>query len=327
MSSKTQNSQNSTNVCLVIIFNHRYEANLEKLDFIYKDRFPNVRYLMPFYDGPRKDVIGVFEDSILFEGHIAQACSSFIDSQFTHYVFAADDLILNPTINASNIIDSLCLEPGAAYIKNLTTLSDVYLWWIQVQRIFESFRFTRFNYRSQLPPAEEAEKRLKHHGLEPGYLTFNNLRHWDGNFRITDFCGYRNFARKAIHYRKPRPLPYPMAAGYSDFFIVPANIISEFCRLCGVFAAMNLWVEVAIPTALVLCCNSIKTEFVIGENWVTGSHYSKPGCWKGTELWEWTEATVQSIETNNDLYLNQLNNSFGDKELYIHPIKLSKWRM
>jgi len=88
-----------TKIVLIIIFNHRYDDNLEKLDRIYKNRFSNVYYIMPFYDGPRLDVIPVYENSFCFQGYVAQALASFYMRDCTHYVFIGDDLLLNPNLN------------------------------------------------------------------------------------------------------------------------------------------------------------------------------------------------------------------------------------
>lgn len=35
-------------VCLGIIFNHKYNKNVEIIESIYKDRFKNVYYIIPF---------------------------------------------------------------------------------------------------------------------------------------------------------------------------------------------------------------------------------------------------------------------------------------
>ncbi|HYO87569.1 MAG TPA: hypothetical protein VER79_02920, partial [Candidatus Limnocylindrales bacterium] len=50
-------NNDAARICLVVIFNHRFEANLPILDRLYGDRFHHVRYLMPFYQGTRSDVI------------------------------------------------------------------------------------------------------------------------------------------------------------------------------------------------------------------------------------------------------------------------------
>ena len=48
---------------------------------------------------------------------------------------------------------------------------------------------------------------------------------------------------------------YPLALGYSDIFVVPHNSLDSICHFLGVFAAMNLFVEIAIPTAIMLVAN------------------------------------------------------------------------
>ena len=43
--------------CLVILFNHKYEKNLNTLRSIYCDKFDMIRFIMPFYYGTDNDVI------------------------------------------------------------------------------------------------------------------------------------------------------------------------------------------------------------------------------------------------------------------------------
>lgn len=55
-------------------------------------------------------------------------------------------------------------------------------------------------------------------------------------------------------------LKYPLFKAYSDFLIIDRASMKEFSRLSGVFAAMNIFVETAIPLAMVLACKTIKYE-------------------------------------------------------------------
>jgi hypothetical protein len=105
--------------------------------------------------------------------------------------------------------------------------------------------------------------------------------------------------------------------------IVPAAALQAFCHYCGIFAAMNLWAETAVPTALALACARIKTELQPGANWITGlGHLRNPAGWRGVELWG--AATARFAEEHG-YDLAQLHASFAERQLYIHPIKLSKW--
>lgn len=43
-----------THICLVIIYNHRFEKNIDILERIYKERFAAIYHLVPFYEGRKK---------------------------------------------------------------------------------------------------------------------------------------------------------------------------------------------------------------------------------------------------------------------------------
>src|SRR4030042_4685799 len=89
-------------VALIIIYNHQYNKNIEILEKIYKDRFCNIYHLVPFYNGEKSNVIPVYENSHYFQGYIAQGFKIFYKKDYAHYIFIADDLILNPVINEKN---------------------------------------------------------------------------------------------------------------------------------------------------------------------------------------------------------------------------------
>ena len=50
----------SSEVCLLIIYNHRYDDNIEKLERIYKNRFSDIYHIVPFYNGTIENVIPVY---------------------------------------------------------------------------------------------------------------------------------------------------------------------------------------------------------------------------------------------------------------------------
>ena len=72
---------------------------------------------------------------------------------------------------------------------------------------------------------------------------------------------------------------------------------------------MNLWVDAAIATALVLSSSSIMTE--------KDSYYS------GTEYWNGDNLNKRLKPINNKL--DKIADIFKENELYIHPIKLSSY--
>lgn len=298
-------------VCLIIVFNHRYDANIPILEKYYGARFDDIRFLVPFYRGDNPRVISVYESSYYFAGYFAQGLNRFFDDKFTHYVFLGDDQILNPRLSAANLLEELKLNSDSAYIKELKSLTyESFQWWhlrwaVHTMKTPDTPRFT--NYLPELPPLDEALKQFAHHKLPVKPITWENLKGFNGSFRHRGVVKASWFMLK---YRKDRQLPYPLARGYSDLFIVPAHAIQEFCHICGVFAAINLFIEIAVPTALVLTCNDIRQE--------------KDTTWYGVEMFE-NEYAAEVLE-RHDYSFQKIINSFEEHQLYLHPIKLSRLR-
>ena len=111
-------------IALLIIYNHRYDKNIPILEELFKGKFTYIYHIMPFYDGDRDNVLPVYESSYYFSGYIAQALNQIKDKHFTHYVFTSDDLMLNPTINETNIHSVIGLDEDDSYITQIGTLSD-----------------------------------------------------------------------------------------------------------------------------------------------------------------------------------------------------------
>ena len=109
---------------------------------------------MPFYGGERADVIGVFESSYQFQGFFAQGFDKFYGVDFTHYVFAADDLFLNPWLNERNILYELGLDAQSGYIKGLRALTNTPVTWFHHRGVYAPFYSGGTEYQTELPPSE-----------------------------------------------------------------------------------------------------------------------------------------------------------------------------
>lgn len=297
----------------MIVFNHKYEQNIEKLEKLYRGRFSHIFYIVPFYKGDRSDVIGVYESSYRFQGYIAQAFKSLFDDKFSHYVFIADDMILHPTLNEGNILHSLGLEIDSAYIKQLQALSDVSFEWGHLAPTLNTLNWISkkwyVEFRPELPEPERARELLRRHGVELKPVAWSNLRgkgetYTYGATKLLRGLDY------LVRNHKDTALSFPLAMSYSDFFVVPSGAFAEFCHYCGVFAAMNLFVEVSIPTALALSCTHIVREKDVG--------------WRGVETWD--EAHLAHLPEAEKSNFKNVLDSFNDHQLYLHPVKLSRWR-
>lgn len=101
-----------------------------------------------------------------------------------------------------------------------------------------------------------------------------------------------------------------MAYGYSDIFMISKEKLLEIARICGVFAAMNLFAEIAIPTSIIL---TVKKEQVVN---IDQTNYISKIYWDG----------IQEFEEEYKLDLNMLFSNWEANVLYKHPVKLSKWK-
>jgi hypothetical protein len=82
--------------------------------------------------------------------------------------------------------------------------------------------------------------------------------------------------------------------------------------MCGIFAATELFVEVAIPTSMALTQPKIKTEKQIGQN--------------GLAIWG-HDRVSQILISKYKKDMTSLLHNFPRDSIYIHPIKLSEWRV
>ena len=296
--------------CLVVVFNHRFEQNLPQLRALYRGRFSTVRFLMPFYRGDDPDVVPVFESSATFQGYFAQARRHLAAEGISHYVFVADDLLLNPAINEGNFHVRFGLHPTGGYTKYLEPFSSVTSRWTHFNRTLGALRFDEFvNARAEIPPREEAAARLLAHGLRVRPLGWHNLETAPGPWthRATEWLTALWLLRRR---REGRDLPYPLLMGYADLLVVPAPALAEFCHLCGVFAAMGIFVECAAVTALALATPHLTLERDLDQ--------------QGLELW--SDADRAAFWERYHARLPDLLQNFPERCLYVHPIKLPHWR-
>jgi hypothetical protein len=312
---------------LNLVYNHRHEANIDRLTNIYRSRFSHVNHLVPFARSKASNVIRVWENGVNFSSHIAQAHDRVATDKVSHYVFAADDLLLNPTINESNLLDVCGIADNEAYTKNMATLGDAYYLWTYLFRVVSLLRRPCFSYINELPDISTALDRYGRLGIKSSRTNLRGLIHWNGKLSLTfkDVLHYPQFvveATRATLFREPR---YPLLFGYADFFIVPAQEFEAFAHFCGVFGALNLFAEVAVPTALALACSIVRTEYLPGEVFAgCKPHEENPDkLWRGKEWWG---SEISKFESQYELSLNRLEDEFPDFCIYMHPVKLSKWK-
>lgn len=312
-------------VCLLILFNHRYDKNLPILDEMYKGRFSYIRYIVPFYDGEREDIIAVYSRSVFFESYIAQAYNILKKEKFDYYYIIADDMIINPHINENNIQQFFELQDGESWIPHLRKIKDQKYFWVGTLAAYLYKPTQKYvEIKNEIPSIKEALEKFEFQGLlNPMELTRKDVFK---EFSLkTEYLGDK--IRLALRIltllrhplRKSANLSYPLAASYSDTLLVAGDSMEKFAHYCGVFGATSLFVELAIPTALILASEKkIKTEKDISR---TGRSYWKSAnnvfCDNPSYLWDNLENEYKN--------LNDIIDRFPDDAIYLHPIKISKW--
>lgn len=297
-----------SSVCLVVIFNHRYEDNIDRLRKIYNGRFSHIKFLVPFYRGKDKDVIPVFDSSYYFNAFVTQAFNKIYLENFKHYFFVADDLYLNPEINENNYEEyfdisgkSLISTPKAAVESGLPLRSFL--------NIYDSFNYitSGCHWEKELPTVEDASLRFDRHGYINMLMVKNNIYEHKGWRRENLLYSYRR-PKVALEVLMNRfKLPYPVVCGFSDFYIIRGDKLKDFCFLSGVFASINLQVEMATPTAMLLVHSPEEILLLDrGENVYHARDYQ----------------FLKKYNGNLQLLLDNWN----EKCSFIHPIKLSQWR-
>ncbi|HEX8507413.1 MAG TPA: hypothetical protein VF630_18770 [Hymenobacter sp.] len=294
--------------------------------------------MVPFYDGAQPNVIPVYENSFFFEGYLAQGYRQYFKEEYEHYLFVADDMVLNPAITEDTYARFFQLDEGDSFIPEIFSLHNLSnndtlwfrpilskerkvknFWWRIQQAVEYSPQKEAVESEHEMPAFAEAENKLKQHGYEIRTLHHTDLH--GGLHPSTDrYTLLKQQIKYALNYKGAdarHALKYPLVASYSDIVIVHKDAIQKFVHYCGVFAATELFVEFAIPTALLLATDAgkVKTEPAIGQ--------------RGVLYWNYEAENVEKYEQALQQYgfeLRRLLANFPADKLYIHPIKLSKWK-
>ena len=198
-------------------------------------------------------------------------------------------MILNPSINEHTIWEELGIGYQDCYIDELVCFQhhEKKRWW---RRIIDALDYTPnqlgVELKGILPDKEEAQRRFDKHNLPYSPIPRKELLR---NPRRKDFLKMLT---------RSRELKYPLVRAYSDILLLPAEAMPKFANYCGAFSATRLFVELAVPTAMVLAADNIKTADDVK---------LKPGA-------------------PYDHSLQKLLNNYPSDKLYLHPIKLSQWK-
>ncbi|MEM1138017.1 MAG: hypothetical protein AAGI07_19450, partial [Bacteroidota bacterium] len=159
---------------------------------------------------------------------------------------------------------------------------------------------------------ETAIIKLRQYDLEAISIKWTHLFDRNKSYHYPHFYNrLKNFIQLK---RKGRfQLPYPLVSGYSDTFVIPnqPEILKIFLQRLEVSRQMRLWVETALPTLILTSFDKVIMERDIG--------------WRGSTYWD--QQSLDKRFNHMDYLLENLLVDFGERELFIHPVKLSKWKI
>lgn len=298
-------------IALLIIYNHRFDRNIPVLENLLKKKWSNIFHIVPFYDGDKGNVITVYENSYYYEGYLAQAYQTLRKYEFDHFVIIGDDMVLAPNLNENNILEELGVGEGESYFPVIKDIQSGK--WDNISYA-ASYRLVQKGAEvvRVLPPVDEARELFEEKGFpsKPRISTWTALKNLLG-CHIVDVRSFVNYLMKIL--RNPFgniEFEYPFVSGISDFFIIDAKSMPRFCQYCGAFAATNLFIEVAVPTSMILTCKTLKTQ-------TPESKYK--------EMYIWGDSINKFAEDYGYNYSNLIEN-FPKDTLFVHPVKLSKWK-
>ena len=290
----------TTKIALMVVYNHRYDKNIPIVESLYRGKFSHVYHLVPFYDGNMDNVIAVYDNSYFFHGYIAQAYQHIEKLGFTHFLIVADDMVLNPSINEDNLWDQLGISKDDCYISRLDPLQERTQFWPWMSNALK-YKRTQPGVEIQkfLPTKEDALRRFSLYNLPTGRIPLRRLitRH--------KRCFYDSVIKQLPF---SLSLDYPLVSAYSDIFLVTGKNIGQFFQILGVFAATRLFVELAIPTALVLTLDNLRTDNDV--------KLKRGDMWFGDR---------DPFGQQYGFKLSSLIKNYPSNKLFVHPVKLSKW--
>lgn len=297
-------------IALLVLYNHRYSQNISQIENLYKNRFSHLYHIIPFYEGDKSNVLPVYESPYQYQSYIAQAYQQIKKAntqKYSHYFIVADDMVLNPGITEENLFKVVGIDEKSCYITDFRDLRGN----INIP-LFHLIEKKGVEVNGILPSCKEAIEKIRAHGLftmpYKRLFILKYILYW------SFFLNWKK-ALKGVYYfiwskSKKRGGLYPILWGYSDILIIEESVMMKFCTYCGCFAACNVFVEQAIPTALLLSAEKITTGAQI----------------KKKVIPQLSIEMRSDMERKYGLNIKCLINNFPSNLFFIHPIKLSQWK-
>lgn len=314
-------------IALLILYNHRYDQNIPRIEKLYEGRFSHIFHIMPFYDGDLPNVIPVYESSYFFQSYIAQAYQQIKRMGFTHYFIVADDMILNPNIDENNLFELTGIPQNGCFITDIREVYDYF----PLRYVFKKYKIKQKGVEVEkiLPSQTEAIEHFKSNHLKTEPLSNTYLAQIaQYMFKAKRLRAFLESIKDLILHKNS--IEYPLVWGYSDILLLTSDVMDVFVKYCGAFASTKLFVEYAIPTALVFSTDRITTISQIKLQGVSQIYPKKklaePSIMRKGCNYNPTCLELEQFNKEYDHRINKLFEKYPENTFFIHPIKLSQWK-
>ena len=243
-------------IALCIIYNHSFIKNVEILDRLYSSSFDRILHIVPNHKNPQKNILTAYRSSHVFQGYLADNRSTIEALDADYIAFAADDCLLNTRCIVDEVPIGIDRAQASGFFPAFSgPLAASAAWkWAHtlptVSRFFGSPRVANpqvEGWLDCLPDLARARSALGRYNAAELCLkrpTSDDL----ANYSAIDRASISALFDDALAIE----LPFPFVRGLTDFWVLAKGYVAEFLHYCGVFSSLNLWMEVAIPTAAAL---------------------------------------------------------------------------
>jgi len=300
-------------LALCLIYNHPFIKNIEVLDRLYSTSFDRILHIVPNHRSARKDILTAYRSSHVFQGYLADNRSTIEALDADYIVFAADDCLLNCRCIVDTVTVGIDRAGASGFFPRFRApLADSAAWkWAHtlpvVSRFFGSPRLANpqvEGWLDYLPELNRARLALGRYGaaeLRLARPTSDDL----ARYSAIDRASIDALFGEDVEIK----LPFPFVRGLTDFWVLTKKDVAEFLHYCGIFSSLNLWMEVAIPTAAALLEKKILFAKDLGLkfDWDWWDPQRPPRWQQPTEL--------------HDVY--RMVEEMPSDLLFRHPVKLS----
>ena len=276
-------------ITLCVMFNHAYPQNIPLLRKLLRPRFSDVVFIQPVVRSQDPDVFTSYRGSYNFQGLISDNLDKLISRGSSHYIFVHDDVFVNPLLNEDNIVERLGVGTNGAFITGVGPMGGringpAYRGWNWIVGVLWKLAYPTNTIsgsgvqslsRDFADLAGQTQQIADRYGFEFPPFSYDP----SSPPPFTDPFGSQAMSDELVGviFRglfgegDPPSLTPPIALclGFSDFFVVDGAIMERVGHLFGVFAAANIFAEVAIPTALIHVADRLVQAHDVGvrTNW------------------------------------------------------------